>query len=323
MNDAKKNIEPTIELPKYLYHYTSQKGLLGILQSNKLWMTNILYLNDSSEFTYTLNLVESELENRIDKLSKKEPVRISISTLEKWEKEDIDEKKFQVYNNLQSHYDDSTYSGQFTDIYVFSLSQEKDDLGQWRGYCPKGVGFCIEFDSEKISSIIKNTNYSLTKCVYDKEEKENIVKLLFDDLESLFESSSKSESTFSSFRTQVDDISDKDIIDILHHVRILQISSYIKHESFKNENEYRIVQIVQNVIQNTKSNETSYRHGNSMIIPYIEVSLLDNGKLPISKIIVGPTPHPELSRLSVESLLKSEKYGGVKVEISKIPYRSW
>ena len=44
-----------METPEYLYHYTSQKGILGILQTNKLWMTNILYLNDSSEFTYTLD----------------------------------------------------------------------------------------------------------------------------------------------------------------------------------------------------------------------------------------------------------------------------
>jgi len=50
-------------IPKHLYHYTSQKGLLGILQSKKLWMTNILYLNDSSEFLYTVDLVKTELEN--------------------------------------------------------------------------------------------------------------------------------------------------------------------------------------------------------------------------------------------------------------------
>jgi hypothetical protein len=60
-----------------------------------------------------------------------------------------------------------------------------------------------------------------------------------------------------------------------------------------------------------------------MIILYVEGIFLDNDKLPISKIIVGPTPHPELSRLSVQSLLKSESYEGVEVEVSNIPYRSW
>jgi len=57
-------------LPKYLYHYTSQNGLLGILGINSkpskpsLWMTNIFYLNDSSEFTYTINLVKQDLKKR-------------------------------------------------------------------------------------------------------------------------------------------------------------------------------------------------------------------------------------------------------------------
>lgn len=60
-----------------------------------------------------------------------------------------------------------------------------------------------------------------------------------------------------------------------------------------------------------------------MVIPYIEFSPVDeNGKLPISKIIVGPTPHKELSRLSIYNLLRSKRYD-MEVEISKIPYRSW
>jgi hypothetical protein len=56
MNDSQTT------LPKHLYHYTSQKGLLGILEHDNLWMTNILYLNDSSEFKHTLDLVKTELE---------------------------------------------------------------------------------------------------------------------------------------------------------------------------------------------------------------------------------------------------------------------
>src|SRR6266700_6216266 len=59
-------------LPR-LYHYTSQEGLLGILSSKTLWATRIQYLNDSTEFAYTLALLkkalslgrEQSLKNRI------------------------------------------------------------------------------------------------------------------------------------------------------------------------------------------------------------------------------------------------------------------
>ena len=58
-----------------------------------------------------------------------------------------------------------------------------------------------------------------------------------------------------------------------------------------------------------------------MIIPFIKVDFNDDsGKLPISKIIVGPTPHKELSKLSVEYLKERISYD-FEVESSMIPYR--
>jgi hypothetical protein len=35
-----------------LYHYTDQRGLLGILRSQSIWATHIRYLNDSSEYNH-------------------------------------------------------------------------------------------------------------------------------------------------------------------------------------------------------------------------------------------------------------------------------
>ena len=42
--------------PPVLYHYTSAPALLGIIKSNKIWATNIRYMNDSSELSYTYDL---------------------------------------------------------------------------------------------------------------------------------------------------------------------------------------------------------------------------------------------------------------------------
>ena len=36
---------------KKLYHYTNWDGLLGILNTKRLWATHYRFLNDSSEFT--------------------------------------------------------------------------------------------------------------------------------------------------------------------------------------------------------------------------------------------------------------------------------
>ncbi|GAF99954.1 unnamed protein product, partial [marine sediment metagenome] len=42
---------------KIVYHYTSLEGLIGIINSQRIWATDILYLNDASEFKYSKNIL--------------------------------------------------------------------------------------------------------------------------------------------------------------------------------------------------------------------------------------------------------------------------
>ena len=96
---------------------------------------------------------------------------------------------------------------------------------------------------------------------------------------------------------------------------LIRHSTRIKDKSFEKENESRIV-------YHGNDQKIQHREGKSMMIPYIESDLVDSeDHLPISKIIVGPTLHKELSRLSIEYLVTSLKYE-IEVVNSKIPYRS-
>ncbi len=53
--------------PELLYHYTTQKGLLGILHERCIWATHIRYLNDASEFKHGVEMVaQSVLKINID-----------------------------------------------------------------------------------------------------------------------------------------------------------------------------------------------------------------------------------------------------------------
>jgi len=45
------------------YHYTDAPGLLGILDSNTLWATDIRHLNDPSEGSYAVNKITKPLSN--------------------------------------------------------------------------------------------------------------------------------------------------------------------------------------------------------------------------------------------------------------------
>ena len=56
----------------FLYHYTSQAGLLGIIQKREIWATNLLFLNDTAELNYAIQIMRQEIENLKEKLSVEE-----------------------------------------------------------------------------------------------------------------------------------------------------------------------------------------------------------------------------------------------------------
>jgi hypothetical protein len=41
-----------------LYHYTSQNGIIGIVQSRSVWATHTMFLNDSSAFFPSLSFAK-------------------------------------------------------------------------------------------------------------------------------------------------------------------------------------------------------------------------------------------------------------------------
>ena len=52
--------------PDILYHYTSAAGLIGILETGKIWATSIRHLSDASEFIYTLSLADRSSQNALN-----------------------------------------------------------------------------------------------------------------------------------------------------------------------------------------------------------------------------------------------------------------
>jgi hypothetical protein len=54
-----KRVKP----PKVLWHYTTQDGLLGIIETGSIHASNILYLNDATEYTYATRVIHDVLNN--------------------------------------------------------------------------------------------------------------------------------------------------------------------------------------------------------------------------------------------------------------------
>src|SRR5215208_2972619 len=144
--------------PEILYHYTSQSGLIGILNTRSIWASKIHYLNDSREFALALalDLARRELERRMQV----EPSEGDLGHLEL------------LRNNI--------YSIEHLNICVGSFSELGDSLNQWRSYGGGKAGFSVGLSEEWFTRVKETKEFSLTPCIYDSEEQERLIRETID-----------------------------------------------------------------------------------------------------------------------------------------------
>ena len=100
----------------FLFHYTTQEGLLGIIDTKSLWMTSVRHLSDSTEFAYTVELVRENLNRKLR--AERGPFNNYYGAIL---------GKLDVLKDMT--------------LFVGSFSEEGDLLSQWRAYTSNGIGF--------------------------------------------------------------------------------------------------------------------------------------------------------------------------------------
>ena len=151
--------------PKIVYHYTTQEGLLGIIENEKLFATNIKFLNDTKEFDFGINqlaltLKELRLENnrsRYDALIEK----ITYEML--------------CHINTTQH-----------NSFITSFSEQKDLLSQWRAYAPTSTGYCIGFRFNELFYPRSPKCCIVSKVKYEDESKKNGARSLINELKEMY-----------------------------------------------------------------------------------------------------------------------------------------
>ncbi len=135
------------EADHYLYHYTTAEGLLGIVQTRKIWATSIFYLNDMKEFRDGIELSKKHVQALHDGMTEAFLRKLLANVLE----------RLRACDGFHT--------------YVCSFSELADDLSQWRAYCPAG-GFAIGFPKDMLTvAALQQSCYS-EPCIYDPKEKE-------------------------------------------------------------------------------------------------------------------------------------------------------
>jgi hypothetical protein len=270
-------------------HYTSQRGLIGILSTETLWATNIKFLNDEQEFQHAVELIKQIIPT--SKITSAHPHHaVHVGFLDR------------IKAKLELLHEYETGS-----IYTCSFSQEVDLLSQWRGYCPENNGFCLVFALDEVFKSVQTTypTVELKECIYEDADKEARIKALLNKHWPLYHSAA-------------DENAKQGVIDKLGK-EVMLMASYFKHSSFSEEKERRLVL----TLDYPPISGLKFRNGRFSLIPYIELQV---PRSCVKSVCIGPTAHKTLAQRALEMFLEMA-YGGPfdvpAVGFSKTPYRPW
>ncbi len=275
--------------PPRLYHYTSQRGLLGILSSKSLWSTRIQYLNDSTEFAHALGLWKEAIQLRVQR-TEAESILPSDSKV----------RLKSIFEGLQNAFDSLSE----IKIHVACFSENGDSLSQWRGYCHAGSGFSLGFDSSQLIEAAGEQRCFLAPCIYDPQRQADLVYQLF---RGLFEDVG--------FWTP-EKRKDSRTICLDLAFDFVFLACVLKHPSFREEHEWRIV--TREVPD--EHPRIGIREGKLVLIPYFEFKLVKPDERLNVEIVVGPNPEMGLAMGPLATLLK-HKNCLASSRASAVPYR--
>jgi hypothetical protein len=274
--------------PGPVYHYTDQRGFLGILKDKAIWASDLRYLNDAKEYAVGFDRILTELE------------RYSAG-------------------NSPLEYLLSEALGKLTPsravgVNVTSFSLSADDLSQWRAYGGGSGGLCIGFDQHVLTKRILFTGSSIGGVRYSEEDQASLVSQLcaemIDEAKNVLEGGvSKAD-----FQTRCS-------------LSVQLACALMKHHKFADEREWRMIvwsALPPYVTQHVRPGRSTLI---PYVAVRLDAGPGPNGpqfnnKLPLSTTWVGPTPHPDLAMRGVwAALSSSSEYSDINM--STVPFRNW
>ncbi|PWN05939.1 DUF2971 domain-containing protein [Rhodohalobacter mucosus] len=281
-----------IPSPSHLFHYTDSTGLIGILDSEEIWATNIRFLNDINEVieaTEAAQKILLELHKSSNNHKEKSLFKSMLDNI----------------NEVASH------------TYVCSFSEDDDSLSQWRAYCPpSGGGYALGIPSLQLSAQAKEQGWMFIKCIYDDVTKNQVVKEIIDSMLIDFKDGLKQNISLK----EQDELTEK--VASNFQLNLLAISGAIKNKAFKIESEWRLISPL-----STDEKKIRFRKGKSGIIPYCTFKLLSNlnpKTKNLIKLVAGPTPQNDSeSRQAARYILSRYLDNSTGESLSKIPYKGW
>jgi len=230
------------DIPKEtLYHYTTFTGLVGIVDSQVLWASDIRYMNDSAELKHTADLIRMEITQRIT----------------------AGHAKPNLLNQFLEWVTHRITNGHM--LFAASFRSNGNLLSQWRGYSKLGKGVSLGFNPNYILKCANEQSFQIGKCIYNIGDQRRLIKLVVDAVEALAKEFNKNTRVSENYDPQ----SYHDVFERIES-DLLRIAAILKHPSFQEEEEWRIVSPA---LTDYVTSPVLFREGTSMLVPYVEFKL--------------------------------------------------
>ena len=275
--------------PTPLYHYTSHQGLYGIIKRRCFWLTQVGFLNDSSEIHHAIGLMKSKIIE-------------TLSTETSPDKRTFLEHLLEILNSLNV----TNFN-----VFVFSFSSNGNLLSQWRGYCHEG-GYSIGFDYLDLEKLLTAGSpyeipceVELGECLYKEEQHHNIISEILAKV-------------LLKYQENINIVKDVyvDVVGDHFLLPLLKLAPFMKNHHFEEEHEWRLVVTINH------KDKIQFREGSKCILPYYELPLLKGtDALTIKEIIIGPNLDQQRVKFGLERFLECEKVICEKISWSGIPFR--
>jgi len=284
-----------------LFHYTTETGLLGILESQSIWCSHIQYFNDPSEWTYGENLVVKKIN---DILSHIKDTNIKVL---------LEDLKLYI----------TTLSKRFFDVYAACFCINGNLLSQWRGYSNGGGGYSLGFTFDlKTKFTYDLTNLSelklagLRKVIYDKllqdELIEKILNYLIDSAKIVIKQElSNKDNVYRGIITQMA---------MIFANRLAEIIVCFKNQVFETEDEWRLIIFKPRTSASDNQKEVRFRPLKSILIPFLSTNIYNDDKIksfPLNVIRMGPSLDSETTLHSINLLIEKQCKAQTDIKIQK------
>ena len=297
---------PILNNGEKLYLYTSINGLKGICEGKEFWVTERNFLNDSMEYHVATDVFcevldkhmrDKKLCGRIKKKIIAEVIRLQTPGL--------------------STKDKVAFFGD----YVISMSKDCDSALMWSSYADY-VGYCIQFDYEKLLALFKkNQKYLLYdgNVIYNHDEQVRLIEEMM--VKGYFEWPIGFD--YLNSWDDFDNLTNKDIADCYWWIAadLSLYNSFFKLPCYEGEQEYRFVFSASHDGGRCKAEDfvaPSFRVRGDILIPYIKVPFETVES--VEKVIVGPKNQSDIAIKGVQYLFRNLKHD-VTIEKSDIPFR--